>query len=70
MGIHKEPDIPRYWNTDINKRPIHSISKTYIYHYAVLSKLNHIAIYLVLRMIEEQGTTNLLIESGGIRLNL
>jgi hypothetical protein len=26
MGIHKEPQIPMYWNTDFNQGPLHSIS--------------------------------------------
>jgi hypothetical protein len=26
MGIHKEPQIPMYWNSDFNKGPLHSIS--------------------------------------------
>jgi hypothetical protein len=27
MGVHKEPQIELYWNTDFNKGPLHSISK-------------------------------------------
>lgn len=27
MGIHTEPQIPGYWNTDFNKGPLHSISE-------------------------------------------
>jgi hypothetical protein len=25
IGIHKEPQIPIYWNTDFNQGPVHSI---------------------------------------------
>ena len=25
MGIHEEPNIPMYWNTDFNKGPLHSL---------------------------------------------
>jgi hypothetical protein len=27
IGVHKEPQIPIYWNTDFNKGPLHTISK-------------------------------------------
>ena len=27
MGVHKEPQIEMYWNTDFNKGPLHSIPK-------------------------------------------
>ena len=26
MGIHEEPQVEMYWNTDFNKGPLHSIS--------------------------------------------
>ena len=26
MGVHEEPQIEMYWNTDFNKGPLHSIS--------------------------------------------
>jgi hypothetical protein len=26
MGVHEEPRIDMYWNTDFNKGPLHSIS--------------------------------------------
>jgi hypothetical protein len=26
MGVHEEPQIPQYWNTDFNSGPIHPIS--------------------------------------------
>ena len=29
MGIHEEPQVEMYWNTDFNKGPLYSIS-TYI----------------------------------------
>jgi hypothetical protein len=27
IGVHKEPQIPMYWNTDFNKGPLHTISE-------------------------------------------
>jgi hypothetical protein len=27
MGVHEEPNIPLYWNTDQNKGPVHTIPK-------------------------------------------
>jgi hypothetical protein len=27
MGIHDEPEVSMYWNTDINKGPLHTIPK-------------------------------------------
>jgi hypothetical protein len=26
MGVHTEPEIAMYWNTDFNKGPLHSIT--------------------------------------------
>ncbi len=26
MGVHDEPDIPMYWNTDFNRGPLHTIA--------------------------------------------
>jgi hypothetical protein len=27
MGVHKEPQVEMYWNSDFNKGPLHSISR-------------------------------------------
>jgi hypothetical protein len=51
MGIHKEPQIRMYWNTDFNESLIYTIA-SYI-SFAVSSKSNDIVIFLVLRVIKK-----------------
>jgi hypothetical protein len=51
MGVHEEPVIEMYWNTDFNKGPLHTIATQY--HSAALSKLRGFAISYALRVIKE-----------------
>ena len=68
IGVYEELDISMYWNTDFNKGLY--IHFQAIFHSADSSKLNDIAISLVLRVVKKRGITYLLIRSSGIKLNL
>ena len=65
MGVHKEPQIEMYWNTDFNKGPLHSIPK----HISLrrFEQIKRYCISLALRVTKETDITYLLIRSGGIR---
>jgi len=43
MGVHEEPEVSMYWNTDFNRGHIPQFQP--IYHSAAFSKSNGIAIY-------------------------
>jgi hypothetical protein len=44
MGVHAEPEIAMYWNTDFNKGPLHSIT-THIslYRFEQIKRYCHIS---------------------------
>jgi hypothetical protein len=44
MGVHKEPNIKTYWNTDFNTSPLHTISNHIsLYHFEQIKHYYHIS---------------------------
>ena len=44
MGVHEEPDIEIYWNTDFNKSPLHTISNHIsLYRFQQIKRYCHIS---------------------------